>query len=90
MKECPSTRTAVLITGVWLTMTMDACAYLDPGSGSYLFQILIAALTAMVFFFATLKQKIMAFARSIFGKPNPNSEANRVESSDSASVDSPQ
>ncbi len=45
--------------GVWLASTRDAAAYIDPGTGSYLFQILIAGLTALVFFFSAIRRKVM-------------------------------
>jgi len=35
--------------------------YLDPGSGSYLAQILAAAALGIVFFFRTIKLYILAF-----------------------------
>jgi hypothetical protein len=38
-------------------------AYIDPGSGSYFFQLLIAGLTTIVFFFATMKNRILGFFR---------------------------
>jgi len=34
--------------------------YVDPGSGSYYFQMLIAGLTTFCFFFSTIKRKIVS------------------------------
>jgi hypothetical protein len=41
--------------------------YVDPGSGSYYFQMLIAGLTTFCFFFSTIKRKIV----SCFKKDTP-------------------
>jgi hypothetical protein len=38
-------------------------AYLDPGSGSYLLQILLAALLGSMFFFRSFWAKILKFFR---------------------------
>ncbi len=53
--------------GIWLVTTRDAQAYIDPGAGSYLFQILIAGLTALVFFFSALRRKAVAAIKRLFG-----------------------
>ena len=45
--------------------------YIDPGSGSYYFQMLIAGLTTVCFFFATIKRKIL----SLFKKTGPPASA---------------
>jgi hypothetical protein len=41
--------------------------YVDPGSGSYYFQMLIAGLTTLFFFFGTIKRKVL----SVFKKSGP-------------------
>lgn len=56
-----------LIVGLLLCTTRDAAAYVDPGSSSYLFQILIAGLTATAFFFSTIKRKVGQAVRAVFG-----------------------
>jgi hypothetical protein len=38
--------------------------YVDPGSGSYYFQMLIAGLTTVLFFFSSIKRKVL----SLFNK----------------------
>lgn len=50
-------------------------AYIDPGTGSFLFQMLIAALTATVFFFNSIRRRVM----SIFSKSKPSDEAPKAE-----------
>lgn len=43
-----------------------AHAYLDPGTGSYLFQILIAGLLGSLFFAKNIIKKIAEFVRKMF------------------------
>jgi len=42
--------------------------YIDPGSGSYLVQVIAAAVLGIVFFFKSLKLYIVHFFRRLFGK----------------------
>ncbi len=42
---------------------MDIFAYIDPGSGSYLVQVIVAAVLGISFYFKSL----MAWVKSIFG-----------------------
>jgi hypothetical protein len=51
-----------------LATTRDAAAYIDPGSSSYLFQLLIGGLAALLFFFSTLKRKTGQLFRAICGR----------------------
>ena len=44
-------------------------AYIDPGSGSYIFQLLIAGVTGVFFFLVAAKRKIVGF----FKKEEPPS-----------------
>lgn len=60
-------RFIIICAGVLMSTTRDAAAYLDPGSGSYFFQILIAGLTAAVFFFSSLKRKAVQLCRLVKG-----------------------
>jgi hypothetical protein len=46
----------VVQTGVVFQTTL--ATYVDPGSGSYYFQMLIAGLTTFCFFFSSIKRKI--------------------------------
>jgi hypothetical protein len=45
-----------------------AHAYLDPGSGSYIFQLIIAALVGLAFVIKTHWQRIKAFLRKLTSK----------------------
>jgi len=42
--------------------------YIDPGSGSYLVQLIIAAVLGVAFFFRNIKLHIQAFFYRLFGK----------------------
>ena len=68
---------AVGLMVVWaLSAPGRAWAYLDPGTGSYLFQILIAALVGGLFAVKLFWGKIAAFFSGLFGKkPTTDSEA---------------
>ena len=45
----------------WLTILSDKIAYLDPGSGSFLIQLAIAALVGMAVVFRSQWSKIKKF-----------------------------
>ena len=54
---------------VWvLAVPGRAMAYLDPGTGSYLFQILIAALVGGLFAVKIFWSRIKLFLQGLFGK----------------------
>lgn len=42
--------------------------YIDPGSGSYLVQVIAAAVLGVVFFFKNLKLVVVDFFRRLFGR----------------------
>jgi hypothetical protein len=46
-------------------------AYLDPGSGSFIIQILIASLLGFGYLIKVYWKKIIAFFRKLFGKTEP-------------------
>lgn len=51
-----------------LIYSQNAYAYLDPGTGSYLFQILIAGLLAFLFFIKSIWRSIVTFISYFFRK----------------------
>jgi len=60
---------AIGLMAVWaLVAPGRAHAYLDPGSGSYLFQILIAALVGGLFAVKIFWGRIKLFFLGLFGK----------------------
>ncbi len=52
--------------------------YLDPGSGSYLIQVIIAAALGALFYFKSTWNWIKSF----FSKPKPETEEEKNESTD--------
>ena len=87
MKKISGIQLGAVVCGIWLLSTRDACAYIDPGSGSYLFQILIGLFTALIFFFTTIKQKCVHYVRTLLGKANPAGEPKELQPQDAASRD---
>jgi hypothetical protein len=55
---------------------LDQRAYLDPGSGSFLLQLLIATLLGGLFLLRTYWRKVTAFFSRLFsrGKTTPNDD----------------
>lgn len=60
MNGVSSFRLALITVGVWFCSQADAAAYIDPGSTSYLFQLLIGGLTAVAFFFGSIRRRVKA------------------------------
>ena len=52
----------IAVLGIVAVFDGPALAYVDPGTGSYLFQIIIAAVIAIGFYFSRLKNAV----KSIF------------------------
>ena len=64
-----------LVLACLIGVACDAKAYLDPGSSSYAFQLLIAGVTALFFLFNSLKQRIGNLYRSLSrSKRSPEKE----------------
>jgi hypothetical protein len=51
-----------------LLFLKNAYAYLDPGTGSYLFQLTIAGLIGLLFTVKTFWRRIKAFFNNLFSK----------------------
>ena len=62
----------VLLTLICSVIPNDAYAYLDPGTGSYLIQILLASLLGAVFAIKVFWKKIIARFERLFSKENKN------------------
>ena len=58
-------KTAILIIALWISMfhTSSAHAYLDPGSGSILLQILLGGLAGLAVMMKVFWHRILAFLR---------------------------
>ena len=50
--------------------------YIDPGSGSYLIQVIAAAVLGIAFFFKTVKLYIIHYFNKIFGRKIKEEEKN--------------
>lgn len=55
-----------VFTAVFLAFPTDANAYLDPGTGSYLFQILIASLIGAAFAIKIFWKRIAEWVKGLF------------------------
>lgn len=60
----------------WLTILTDKIAYLDPGSGSFLIQLAIAALVGMAVVFRSQWSKIKKFFGGKTSKPEEEDTEN--------------
>jgi hypothetical protein len=56
--------------------------YLDPGTGSFLLQILIAAGMSVLFVFGMFRKKISAFFAQLFGRKSGSSSPEGDSSDD--------
>lgn len=62
----------ICLSAVFLLLFIPqmAMAYIDPGTGAYIFQILIAGLLGAVFVIKTYWQKILAVMKRLFSSKN--------------------
>lgn len=58
----------ILIVALQFTLLQNAFAYLDPGTGSYIFQVLVATLIGGLFIIKMFWQKIKKFFSNHFSK----------------------
>ncbi|MGA9531686.1 MAG: hypothetical protein WBR18_03120 [Anaerolineales bacterium] len=54
--------------GTWITGWLHPTAYLDPGSGSYLIQLLIASIMGALILLRVYWSKVIGFFRRLTGK----------------------
>ena len=64
-----------------LSQPAGGLLYLDPGTGSFLLQILIAAGMSVLFVFGVFRRKIGAFFARLFGR-KPGDPSREGDSSD--------
>jgi hypothetical protein len=60
--------TCLLVVSLYLAFPPFAYAYLDPGTGSYVFQLLIAGLVGLGFLIKVYWSKIKLFLTRLFSK----------------------
>lgn len=58
----------IIVVVMCCLLPQDASAYLDPGTGSYIFQIIIAGLIAALFFVKLSWRRIKNAIKRIFSK----------------------
>lgn len=66
----------MLLIFPWLTIFADRTAYLDPGSGSFLIQLAIAALVGMALVFRSQWSKIKKMFDGKSSKPEDEENDN--------------
>ena len=57
-----------LVMLLYLVFPSSAYAYLDPGTGSYIFQLLIAGIVGLLFLVKVYWQRIKLFFTGLFSK----------------------
>jgi hypothetical protein len=57
---------SILVTLLALVLAPPAYAYLDPGTGSYIFQLLIAAVVGLAFLIKVFWSRIKGFFTNLF------------------------
>ena len=65
-----------VIRQVWILLrpVFEQHAYLDPGSGSFLLQLLIAALLGGAFLFRSYLKKFFGFVGRLFSRGKPTQD----------------
>jgi hypothetical protein len=58
----------IFIVAFQVTFSQNAFAYLDPGTGSYIYQVMIAAFIGGLFTIKTFWQKIKMFFDNLLSK----------------------
>ena len=59
----------ILVTVLFYNLLeRDVCAYIDPGTGSYIFQIVLALLVTVPFVIKSFWSKIKTFIAEVFSK----------------------
>ena len=63
--------------GIFVMSTQAAQAYLDPGSGSLLFQVIVGGILSGLFALKLYYKKIKTFFKKLARKENVESEKNQ-------------
>lgn len=66
-----------LLIGLWLIHPPEVFAYIDPGTGSFILQMLIAGAMGLLFAAKAYWQKITSFVRQVFQKIRKNNAARK-------------
>ena len=57
-----------------LIINSSILAYLDPGSGSFILQLILASLVGSLFLFKNFWKKLLSFLRGIFSRDRSDKE----------------
>lgn len=71
----PAARKYIFLLLLGVLFAHPASAYIDPGSGSYLIQAILAGLLGVLYFFKGLRTRVMAFFATLFGRGNNKHQA---------------
>jgi len=71
---CP-TRITLLLTLLLLSLPSVAHAYLDPGTGSYVVQLLIGGLLGGLFALGVFWRRVLAFFKRFFKRGSSDEES---------------
>ncbi len=74
MKVVKGTAGFAVVALVLVLISGNAYGYIDPGTGSYLLQLLIAGVMGSLFVIGMFWRKVKAFFLSRFTKENPQEE----------------
>lgn len=81
MKLSTSLMYSIFLAGLlFLTFTRDACAYLDPGSGSYIIQLVVAGLLGGSLAVKIFWGNIKTFFSALFSKEEREKEQKETQS----------
>ena len=72
---------AAVVAVIVLIPTAPVYAYLDPGTGSFLLQILVAGLLGILFALRVFRDRIMILFRRLLGRPSSSVDDTSSESS---------
>ncbi len=67
-----------LITAILILYPSSAEAYLDPGAGSYILQMLLAGALGAIFTVKLYFQKIKSFFKDLLGKDKEDDEPDKT------------
>ena len=74
MKKTRFSDYGIFMVGVFLFVPEEAFAYLDPGTGSYVIQVIIALILGVIYSLKLYWTKIKEFALKIFRVKRNNEE----------------
>ncbi len=67
-------KSCMLVALLSVLLAPQAHAYLDPGTGSYIFQLLLAAAVGLAFVVKVFWSRIKGFFAKLFNKEQPQPE----------------